>query len=75
MNTNTNTNIALPTIDVLDAIIAIQSRSTPDTCDVILDNVYEKGDIGIIRQAARRCGQFVTFDYVDDGEIKTVEVY
>lgn len=72
MNT---TNAALPTIDVLDAIIAIQSRSLQDTCDVILDSLYTKADIGIIRQAARKCGQFVTFDYVDDGEMKTVEVY
>lgn len=71
MQTVTN----LPTIDILDATIAIQSHRTEDTCDVVLSDTYAKADIGIIRQAARRCGSFVTFDYVDGDEIRIIEVY
>lgn len=69
---------SLPTIDVLDVVIAIQAARIDGTNDVTLEQVYSIGDVGIIRLAAKCTGCFVTFTYVDaddNNHLNTIEVY
>ena len=68
---------SLPTLDVFEAVCIIQANRLDDSNDVILDQVFSWGDVGIIALAAKRTGCFVTFTYVEENErgLKTIEVY
>lgn len=69
---------SLPTLSVFDAIVLIQANRLDDSNDVILEQVFSIGDVGIMRLAAKRTGCFVTFTYVNDdehGHLTTIEVY